>query len=99
MKKGSFYKALVKIMKLKEGFTLRDVAGSCVVVPTGADIDLNGMITLNETGKTLWQRLESEAEIDDLVRALLDEYDVEESVARASALRFVEKLKELDFLA
>lgn len=86
-------------MKLKDGFTLRDVAGSCIVVPTGADVDLNGMITLNDTAKTLWQRLETEAQMDDLVRALLDEYDVEETVARASAERFVAKLKELDFLA
>lgn len=85
-------------MKLKNGFTLREVAGSCVVVPTGADIDLNGMITLNETAKTLWQRLERDAEIDDLVQALLAEYDVEASVARGAAERFVVKLKEFGFL-
>ena len=86
-------------MKLKEGFMLRDVAGSCIVVPTDADIDLNGMITLNDTAKTLWQTLENGAEIDDLVRALLAEYDVDASTARQSAERFVAKLKELDFLA
>jgi hypothetical protein len=46
-------------MKLKEGFVLRDVAGSCVVVPTGTDLNFNGMISLNDTGKVLWQRLET----------------------------------------
>ena len=85
-------------MKLKEGFILREVAGSCVVLPTGADVDLNGIISLNETGKFLWQRLERETSADELVRALLEEYDVEETVARGSVERFIQKLKGFDFL-
>jgi len=48
-------------MKLKEGFMLRQVAGEHVVLPVGADVDFNGMITLNETGAFLWNRLEQEA--------------------------------------
>ena len=47
------------IMKLKKGFILRDVAGEWVVVNVDGDIDLNGMITLNDTGKTLWRCLEN----------------------------------------
>ena len=85
-------------MKLKDGFVLRDVAGSCVVVPTGADINFNGMISLNDTGKTLWQRLEAEATIDDLVDALTAEYDVDRDTARVGAERFVEKLRQHGFI-
>ena len=40
-------------MKLKEGFLLRNIAGQTVVLPAGADLDLNMMITLNETGAFL----------------------------------------------
>ncbi|MBP3377385.1 MAG: PqqD family protein [Clostridia bacterium] len=85
-------------MKLKEGFVLRDVAGSCVVVPTGADINFNGMISLNDTGKTLWQRLDAEATIDDLVDALTAEYDVDRDTAKVGAERFVEKLRQHGFI-
>ena len=85
-------------MKLKEGFVLRDVAGSCVVVPTGADINFNGMISLNDTGKTLWQRLEAEATIDDLVDSLTAEYDVDRDTAKVGAERFVEKLRQHGFI-
>lgn len=85
-------------MKLKEGFVLRDVAGSCVVVPTGADINFNGMISLNDTGKTLWQRLQTEATVDDLIAALTAEYDVDADTARAGAERFVEKLRQHGFI-
>ena len=85
-------------MKLKDGFVLREVAGECVVIPTGDALDLNMMITLNETGCTLWKRLEQEAEMADLTAALLAEYDVDEVTAAAAAEQFVAKLKEHDFL-
>ena len=85
-------------MKLKEGFILRQVAGENVVLSVSADVDLNGMITLNDTGCTLWKRLEEEASAEDLTAALLAEYEVDEQTAQAAAARFVEKLKELDLL-
>jgi len=85
-------------MKLKDGFMLRQVAGEHVVLPVGADVDFNGMITLNETGATLWKRLEQEAALSDLTAALLAEYDVDEATAAATAEQFAAKLKELGFL-
>ena len=84
-------------MKLKDGFLLREVAGETVVIPTGDTMDLNMMITLNETGKFLWQRLETGAEEGELVAALLSEYDVDEATAKTHVSAFVGKLKEHDF--
>ena len=85
-------------MKLKDGFMLRQVAGEYVVLSVGADLDFNGMITLNETGATLWKRLEQEAELADLTAALTAEYDVDEATATVAAEQFVAKLKERGFL-
>ena len=85
-------------MKLKDGFILRSVAGETVVVPTGSDLDLNMMITLNETGKFLWQKLEQGAEEAELVSALLGEYDVDEMAAKAHVAAFVKKLNDHGFL-
>ena len=80
-------------MKLKEGFLLREAAGQIVVLPTGGNLDLNMMITLNETGKFLWERLEQETDAQTLVDALLAEYDVDRPRAEKSVEAFVEKLK------
>ena len=85
-------------MKIKEGFLLRKIAGQTVVLPTGGDLDLNMMITLNDTGKVLWQKLEVGAEVDELVADLLKEYDVDEATARAGVERFIAKLNENGFL-
>lgn len=86
------------MLKLKEGFVLREVAGKCVVVPAASDINFNGMITLNDTARTLWERLADGAELEDLTAALLAEYDVEEAEAAKHAAAFVEKMKGLNFL-
>ena len=86
-------------MKLKEGFILREVAGQTVVLPTGDELNLNMMITLNETGKFLWERLESDTDEAALVAALLAEYDVDEAVAKGAVSGFVAKLYDNGFLA
>lgn len=85
-------------MKLKQGFIMRDIAGETVVVPSGDELNLNMMITLNGTGKFLWQQLETGATLEELVQAMLGEYEVDEQTARAGAERFVNKLRERGFL-
>ena len=85
-------------MKIKEGFLLRQVAGQTVVLPTGDELDLNMMITLNGTGAFLWDLLQNETTEEELVKALLAEYDVDEERAKASVAAFVNKLRENEFL-
>ena len=86
------------MLKLKEGFILREVAGETVVIPTGEDINLNMMITLNGTAAFLWQKLEQGATEEELVSALLAEYDVDAENAAKHVAAFVAKLNEHGFL-
>ena len=85
-------------MKIKDGFILRSVAGQTVVLPTTEDLDLNMMITLNETGAFLWERLQAETGENALVAALLSEYDVDEETAKKAVSGFVAKLNDHGFL-
>lgn len=86
-------------MKIKDGFILRTVAGETVALPTGGVTNFDMMITLNDTGRFLWEKLSVGAEKEELVAALLKEYDVTEQAAVTSVDAFVARLKELDFLA
>ena len=86
-------------MKLKDGFLLREVAGETVVIPTGDTMDLNMMITLNDTGRFLWERLSEDTTEEVLVQALLAEYDVDAETAAAAVAQFIAALKKHDFLA
>lgn len=85
-------------MKLKDGFIMRTVAGETVVLPTNGVTDNDMMITLNGTGRFLWERLATGAEKEELVRALLEEYEVTEEKATEGVDAFVARLQELDFL-
>ena len=39
-----------------EDYILREIAGETILVPTGASADhFNGMLTLNETSRFLWE--------------------------------------------
>ena len=85
-------------MKIKDGFVLRQVAGQNVVLPADSALDLNMMITLNETGVFLWERLQNDTDEAALVAALLEEYDVDEETAKQSVQAFVQKLSDNEFL-
>lgn len=84
-------------MKIKEGFILQDVAGSTVALPTEGE--LNKMITLNETAKFLWQRMEEETDRQTLIQALLAAYEVEEETAALCVDNFVAELEKYGFIA
>ena len=85
-------------MKLKDGFFMRQIAGQTVVLPGGDVLDLNMMITLNETGAFLWERLNEETTTEALVAALLSEYDVDNETAQKAVEAFVRKLNDHGFL-
>jgi hypothetical protein len=87
-------------MKVKEDYLLRNVAGSHIVVPVGeGSLDFSGVITLNEVGAFLWEKLQSDTTEEELLSALLGEYDVDEDTAKADISEFISKLKGADLLA
>jgi len=80
-------------MKRKEGYIIRTVADEIVVVPTGEEaIHFNGLISLNKTGKVLFEALEKDTTIDALVRILTERFDVEEEVAKKDIEDFIDLL-------
>ena len=82
-------------MKLKKNFVLRQVAGTWVVLPLGAEtVNFSGMLQLNESGAMLWRVLEEGGSQDALVEALLGEYDVTREQAEADVQEFLAKLDQ-----
>ena len=59
-------------MKIKEGFILREVAGSHIVVAVGQAVKtFNGIINLNPTSALLWKNLEKALKKKNLLRHCL----------------------------
>ena len=86
------------MLKLKDGFIMREIGGDTMVLPSGDELDLNMMITLNDTGKFLWVRLQEGTTMEDLVADVLKEYEAEEAEVKLQVEKFVAKLSENGFL-
>ena len=84
-------------MKIKNGFVLRQLADTWVVLPLlSRSTSFNGMMTLNETGAFLWHALEKGSDTETLAEALCDEYEVTREQALADVETFLATLREAD---
>ena len=81
------------MMKVKDGFELKEIADNYVVIPTKSKVvDFNSMIMLNEVSAFLWLQLLEEKNEQELVKALLKEYDVDKDTATEDVKVFVSEL-------
>ena len=86
-------------MKIKKELIKRDIAGDTILVPVGRTVyEGNGLFVLNEQGAFLWDRLEEAQTEEDLLQALLSEYEVTEEVARADIRKFLDRLRDMKIL-
>jgi hypothetical protein len=86
-------------MQIKKRLLKRQIAGDAFLVPLGKEVyDSNGLFFLNEVGEFIWDRLEAAENRQDILNALLDEYDVEESVACQDVENFFQKLRDMDII-
>ena len=80
-------------MKVDKEFVLREIAGDYIIIPTGRTVlEFNGLIKVNEVGVSIWNMLQNEVTFDELVKGILDEYEVEEAVAREDIREFLDTL-------
>ena len=71
-------------MKAKEGFVLRNIVDEFILMPVGDNIaEFKGTILLNEVSALIWEKLQNPVSKEDLLQAVLDEFEVERSVAAA----------------
>ncbi len=85
-------------MKIKDGYIIKEVAGTNVVISVADNVSFDGILTLNETGSFLWNELSAEKTEEELVSALLKEYNVSSEQAKTDVSAFIKKLKDLSVI-
>lgn len=81
-------------MKIADGFILKKIADSYVVVPTGGNVvDFTAMITINETGAFIWELLKNDADMDYVVTEMCKQYDIDSETALSDATEFLQVLE------
>ena len=86
-------------LKAKPGFVLRNVVDEYILMPTGDNIGkFNGTVLLNEVSALVWEKLQNSVSRDDLLKAILDEFEVEKAVAAADLDALLKRLKEFNVI-
>lgn len=82
-------------MHIVSKYKVRNVANENVIlIQGGAAGDMSKVIALNSTSLFLWNELNGkEFDIDDVVRLLTNQFDVQEDVARKDASQWVDTFK------
>lgn len=86
-------------MKVSKDFILREIAGEYILVPVGAAAaKFNGLITMNELGKFIFDLLAQERTVDELAEKITEEYDVSRDVALTDTKEFLQQLRDIGAL-
>lgn len=87
-------------MKKIETFVLRNIAGECILVPTGkTTLAFNGMITLSETAAFIWENLEKAESAEALATMMLSEFSVDKETVLADIQEFADQLIQAKMVA
>ncbi len=86
-------------MRRAEQWILREIAGESILVPTGsAAVHFNGIVTVNDAGRVLYDALAEETDRAGLKARLMAEYEVDEATAEADVAEFLQQMREIGAL-
>ena len=86
-------------MKIREGFILREIAGTHVVVPLGQNVvELSIMMTLNDSGAFLWRQLAEGKDKTAVIESLVNEYGISYDLALTDVEDFLSELADRKLL-
>lgn len=87
-----------KVYKVNPNIVMREVDGDCLLVPTGNDIAINGLITLNPIAQFLWQQFQAPSTIPEVLAKAKEKYDDEEGCMEQEIRCFVYGYVRINFI-
>jgi hypothetical protein len=86
-------------MKIEKNVILREIAGEYILIPTGSmALKYTGVFALSALGVTIWNLLVAEKSYDEIISALLEEYEVERETLERDVCEFLDTLREKELL-
>lgn len=86
-------------MKLNGTFILRQVADEILAIPVGKTaLRFHGMVLLNGVSRVIWEQLTEQTDLQTIVAAVTERFEVPEEQAREDILEFLQGLKTAGLL-
>ncbi len=71
----------------------RKTGNEYVLVPVANNIaDMNSVYTLNETGAFIWELIDGRKNIEEIIKSLTEEYDIDYESASEDVLSFINNM-------
>ena len=88
-----------KRMRAKQGFTVVDIAGDYMVMPTGSNMaTFGGTVALNKVSAFLFNAMQTDISQEDLLERMLNQYDIDRETAARDLAEILETFRKLGLL-
>ncbi|WP_029320993.1 PqqD family peptide modification chaperone [Butyrivibrio sp. AE3004] len=81
-------------ISLKKRLKVTDISGEKVMI----DFDSGKYFMIKGSGNDIWDMIQDEITVDEIIQNLLNEFEVSEEECEKSVFEFLEKLKEYEFI-
>jgi methyltransferase-like protein len=86
---------LKSILNHSTNIVTRKTGNEYVLVPVTNNIaDMNSVYTLNETGAFIWEQIDGKRSVEEIVNALITEYDIDKQNAQSDVFSFIENMSK-----
>ena len=85
---------LKSILSHSPSIVTRKTGNEYVLVPIANNIaDMNSVYTLNETGAFIWEQIDGIKNVEEIIGALTEEYDIDYDNASEDVFLFIENMR------
>jgi hypothetical protein len=86
---------LKTILSRSQSVVTTKTGNEYVLVPVANNIaDMNSVYTLNETGAFIWEQINGARSAEDIIRAMMTEYEVDHETASQDVFSFVDDMRK-----
>ncbi len=84
--------------KIKSGYVLREIEGEFLAIPFAPELNSANVIILNPVSGLLWERLQTECTLPQLVKAVTENFIIDAATAQGDIKEFLQTLNENNML-
>jgi hypothetical protein len=80
-------------------YVFRNIGDETILVPVRAGVsELDSLFTFNEVGAVVWRAVEARSSVQDIVTAVLSEFEIEQAAAEGDVVEFLTSLLDRDLI-
>lgn len=85
-----------KIYRKKENLVARKIGEEYILVPIINSIaEMDRLYTLNEVGSFIWEQIDGQNSINDIIYSVTSQFEVNEMIAREDVIDFLKKTENV----